>query len=204
MRRGAFLAAGLLLGAGAAQAAMPVRDPDWPCQQIRMPALSVGAVWNGPDLTPYLSTWSADHPVADLVRRVAQRRMPLDQAQAAIHDFAAASGAAKQERLLRLAAGLFSTLDAERAQVIAGLDRFGRRQKELAAEIRADLEKLRAQEAANGPAVEGGAGPLSDRLGWETRLFEQRRQAVAYACDVPNAIEQRLFALLRMIQEQLG
>jgi hypothetical protein len=202
--RGAILAAALLLAAGPAVAAPPLRDPDWPCQQIKMPSLSLGAVWTGPDLTPALATWTADAEAADLARRLGQRRLPLDAAQAAIRDFARAAGAARQPKLMALAAGLFATLDAERTQVVAGLDRFGRRQKQLADSIRADLEKLRTAPAAGDTAAATPAGPLSDQLGWETRLFEQRRQAVATACDVPNRIEQRLFALLRTIAEQLG
>lgn len=202
--RGAILAAAMLLVAGTAAAAPPVRDPDWPCQQIKMPSLSLGAVWTGPDLTSALATWTADAGTADLAQRLAQRRLPLDAAEAAIHDFAQAAGPARQQKLLALAAGLFATLDAERTQVVTGLDRFGRRQKELADNIRADMEKLRTEPAAGEVAAATGASPLSDRLGWETRLFEQRRQAVATACDVPNLIEQRLFALLRTIAEQLG
>lgn len=194
----------LLLGTSAAVAAPPVRDPDWPCQQIKVPALSLGAIWNGPDLTPYLATWPDDAAVADLARRLAQRRLPLDQADAAVRDFAQAAGAERQEKLLKLAAGLFTTLDAERAQVMSGLDRFGRRQKELADGIRADMAKLRVQQAATDTAAQAATDQLSDQLGWETRLFEQRRQAVTYACDVPNRIEQRLFALARTIQGLLG
>ncbi len=83
--------------------------------------------------------------------------------------------------------------------MVAGLDRFGRRQKQLATDIRADMEKVRAEQ----PTAAQQAGPLEEELGWKTRLFEQRQQSVAYACDVPNVIEQRLFALSRTIQDLL-
>jgi hypothetical protein len=88
-------------------------------------------------------------------------------------------------------------LDAERTQVVAGLDRYGRRQKELAREIRTDLARLRTADAPQDPQ-------LSDKVEWETRMFEQRRQMVSYVCDVPNLIEQRLGALLRTVQDLLA
>lgn len=191
-------------GVPAAQAAPPGLDPDWPCQQIRMPALSLASVWTGPDVSPYLATWSHDAAVADLAGRVAQRRLPLPQAEQAIRDFAATAGAQKRDKLLALMAGLFSALDAQRAQVVSGLDRFGRRQKELAEGIRGDMAKLRAQQAATDAAAQQQVAQLGERLQWETRLFEQRRQEVQFACDVPNVIEQRLYALAQTIQGLLG
>lgn len=188
----------LLLGVAAGP---PGRDPDWPCQSIKVPALSLGTMWTGPDLTEATATWQQDAAVADLAQRIAQRRLPLDQADAAIRDFAGAAGPARQDRLLRLAAGVFATLDAERGQVVAGLDRFGRRQQQLAAQIRADFAKLRTAPAEG---ADDGAGPPGDALGWETRLFEQRRQEVATACAVPTRIEQRAYALLHTIAALLG
>ena len=192
--------AALLLGVAAGP---PGHDPDWPCQSIKVPALVLGTMWEGPDLTAAAASWSQDTAVADLAQRVAARRLPLDQAEAAIRDFAQAAGPARQEALLRLAAGVFATLDAERGQVVAGLDRFGRRQKQLATQIRADFTRLRTAPPAGGAATEG-VGPLGDQLGWETRLFEQRRQAIATACAVPNRIEQRAYALLHTIAGLLG
>jgi hypothetical protein len=200
MRTAPILAMLLSCGLPAAQAALPSRDPDWPCQQIKITQLSLGALWTGPDLTPYLDSWSKDQQVAEMTRHVAQRRLPLDQAEQAIRDFASAAGAQKREKLLALMAGVFAYLDSERGEVVAGLDRFGRRQKELAEQIRNEMDTLRAQQAAGDAAAEKNVAELGERLNWQTRLFEQRQQEVAYACDVPNVIEQRLFALARTIQ----
>ncbi len=183
---------------------MPVRDPDWPCQQIKVPHLSLGALWDGPDVTPYAAAWSQDAEVAALAGQVAQRRMPLDQAQQAIRAFAATAGAQHQPRLLALMAGVFSLLDGQRSQVVAGLDRFGARQKELAAEILADMDKLRAEPPPAGDAAPAQPSALSEQIGWQTRVLEQRRQTISYACAVPDTIEQRLFALARTISASLG
>ena len=116
--------------------------------------------------------------------------------------FAADAGQERQARLLQLMAGLFSVLDGERASVIAGLDRFGARQKELAAQLRADNEKLRALQ--NDPKSDAGElNQMMQRVTWEAQVFEDRRQSLRYACEVPGKIEQRLFSLARTIQSQL-
>ena len=38
---------------------------------------------------------------------------------------------------------------------------------------------------------------------WDTRIFEERRKTIGYACEVPVLIEQRLFALARMIEQSI-
>ena len=93
-------------------------------------------------------------------------------------------------------------LDDERSTVIAGLDRFGARQKELAAAMRNDNEKLRAMQADPGSDA-GDVNQMTQRVTWEAQVFQDRRQALSYACDVPGKIEQRLFALARTIQQEL-
>ena len=44
---------------------------------------------------------------------------------------------------------------------------------------------------------------MTQRITWEAAVFQDRRQALSYACDVPGKIEQRLFALARTIQAAL-
>jgi hypothetical protein len=194
---------GVLLAAAAADAAPPgPRDPDWPCQQIKVPALSLAAVWTGSPVDPQQIDWQHDQDVADLVHEIAQRREPIAQAQDKIHAFAQQAAAHKQQKLLALLAGLFSVLDGERSTVISGLDRFGVRQKELAAGIRDDNAKLR-QLQQDSAADAGELNQMVQRVTWEAVVFQDRRQALTYACDVPAKIEQRLFALARTIQQEL-
>ena len=206
-RLGAAGARGLLAAIGiavvaaspAARAASQSGDPDWPCVMIRVADLSLGAAWSGPPVDPYLATWSSIPDVAELVRRVSERRMPREQAEREISAFADAAGGLRRERLLELLAGVFATLGDERRAVMTGLDRFGRRQKDLAVEVRADLDALRAASAAPVGASDQVA-PLQRKVEWETRLFEQRRESLHFACDVPTRIEQRLFMIARIVQ----
>ena len=199
-------AAGLTLGVaiGAATVATPAppasRDPDWPCRQIKVPQLSLAAAWSGPALDRQQDGWRQDPQVVDLVQELAQRRVPIEQAQDKIRAFVAQAGTDKQPKLLELLAGLFSVLNDERSTVIAGLDRFGARQKELASELRDNNERLRVMQAD--PAAKASdVEQMAQRVTWEARVFQDRRQALSYACDVPGKIEQRLFALARIIRE---
>jgi hypothetical protein len=178
------------------------RDSNWPCQQIKVPELSLAAVWSGPTVDLEQTGWKDDPEVADLVQKLVPRREPIDQAQSLIHDFAQHAGERKQAQLLQLLVGLFTDLGEERESVMSGLDRFGGRQKELATQVREDNEKLRAMQtvaASDTPAIQ----QMTQKVTWEAEVFQDRRQALTYVCDVPGKIEQRLFSLARLIQQEL-
>ena len=191
-----------LVATGIANAASPApRDPDWPCQQIKVPALSLASVWSGPELDAQHLAWKEDPQVADLVSKLTPRRQKLDVAGAMIHDFAQQAGDQKSGRLLTLLAGLYNALDSERNGVIAGLDRFGGRQKELAVELRSDNEKLQALQSAS-QSDPDAIQQMVQKVTWEAEIFQDRRRAISYACDAPAKIEQRLFALAKLIRQE--
>jgi hypothetical protein len=191
-----------ICGLATVAAAPGPRDLDWPCQQIKVPRLSLAAVWSGPALDGQQGDWRQDPQVSDLVQAMAQRRVPLDQVETKIREFAAQAGDRKEPKLLLALSAVFGLLDQERSSVIDGLDRFGARQKELAAVLREDTEKLRKMQLD--PAADAGElNQMEERVTWEGRVFQDRRQALSYACDVPAKIEQRLFGISRAIQAAL-
>ena len=193
----AMLCAGLHL----AQAADP-RYPDWPCVQAKVPELSVAAVWDGPSIEQAQKLWQDDPAIKNLVERLAARRIPLEEARKSIEDFLSVAGAAKAEKGLLLFAGLFETLNHQRTEVMNGLERLQRRQRELADSIRADVASLRElQDKADPDHTK--IDELGSRTEWSTRIFEDRRKSVSYACDVPTIIERRLFALGRTIRQEM-
>jgi hypothetical protein len=194
----------LLLAACAliSAAAPGPRDPDWPCQQIKVAHLSLAAVWSGPALNGKRGDWRQDPQLSDLVQVMVQRRVSLDQVQAKIRTFAGQAGDQKAPKLLMALSAVFDLLDAERSSVIDGLDRFGARQKELAAALREDTDKLRALQAD--PASDAGeVNQMVQRVTWEAQVFQDRRQALGFACEVPSKIEQRLFAVARATQDAI-
>ncbi|HEX2655510.1 MAG TPA: hypothetical protein VHN11_17910, partial [Xanthobacteraceae bacterium] len=102
-----------------------------------------------------------------------------------------------------LFAALYSTLNAERDEVMSGIERFSRKQKAAADDIRKEAEKLR--EMQDKPAADQAqTEALASRLAWQTRIFEDRRKSTSYVCDVPVLIEKRLFNLGRAIQNAMN
>ena len=75
----------------------------------------MAAVWSGPPLDPQQDGWREKPQVADLVHEIAQRRVPIEQAQERIRAFVEQAADQKQPALLELFAGLFSVLDNERS-----------------------------------------------------------------------------------------
>ena len=107
-------------------------DPDWPCIQRKVPELSIGQVWNGPEIPETAENWNADPKIEDLVGELAARRNPLDAAQKQIVEFA--TGLPKNEvndKLFHTFSGRCSKrLNREREQVISGISRYADKQRE--------------------------------------------------------------------------
>ena len=182
-------------------AAADPRYPDWPCAQAKVPEISLAAVWAGPPLEDAAGKWKDDARISPLVSKLAARRTPLEEAQKAITEYLAGSPDKTTAGKL-LFAGLFDVLNAQRASVMNGLERVMRKQREAAEKIRADALALQALQGAS-PPDRPRIDELGNQLVWETRIFEDRRRVVQFVCEVPTAIDQRLFALGRTIQQEM-
>jgi hypothetical protein len=178
------------------------RYPDWPCTQAKVPEISLAAVWAGPPLGDADQKWKDDPKVSALVEKVSPRKLPLEDAQKAITDFLSAPGTDKMAAGKLLFAGLFEQLNAERSSAMNGLERVTRKQRQAAEKVRDDTIALQALQDAT-PPDQSKVDQLSNQLVWETRIFEDRRRVVKFACEVPTAIDQRLFALGRTIQQEI-
>ncbi|KQT18797.1 MULTISPECIES: hypothetical protein [unclassified Bradyrhizobium] len=191
----------MMLSATAALAADP-RYPDWPCTQAKVPEISLAAVWAGPPLDDVQNKWKDDAEVSALVAKLSARKTPLDEAEKSVKELLAASGSDKAAKAKLLFAGLFDTLNAQRSQVMNGLERVSRKQREAADKIREDALQLQALQGAT-PRDEAKVEALSNELIWKTRIFEDRHKVVRFVCEVPTTIDQRLFALGRLIQQEM-
>jgi hypothetical protein len=204
MRRVVFslLTAAGIVAAGAPARALDPRHPDWPCQQVKVPQISAAAVWSGPPIEEIGDRWQQDAKIKELVGRLAARRTPLDEAQKMAAAFVSATGTDKEEKAKLLFAGLFATLNGVRSDVLNGIERFTRRQREFADRIRA--ETLRLREMHDAPnADQKKVEEFASQVEWDTRIFEDRRRTIEYVCEVPRILERRLFALGRAIQQAL-
>jgi hypothetical protein len=178
------------------------RYPDWPCAQAKVPEISLAAVWAGPSLDDAADKWKNNAKVSALVSKLGARRIPLDDAQKAITEFLAGPAAEKITAGTLLFAGLFDTLNAQRSSVLNGLERVTRKQREAADKIRSDTLALQVLQDAS-PPDQAKVDELGNQLVWETRIFEDRRRVIKFVCEVPTAIDQRLFALGRTIQQEI-
>ncbi|MBR0715013.1 hypothetical protein [Bradyrhizobium liaoningense] len=191
----------LAMTSGGSRAADP-RYPDWPCTQAKVPEISLAAVWAGPALDDVQNSWKDDAKVSALVSKLSARKTPIDEAEKSVKDFLAASATDKTANAKLLFAGLFDTLNAQRSQVMNGLERVSRKQREAADKIREETLQLQALQGTT-PRDEAKVEALSNDLIWKTRIFEDRHKVVRFVCEVPTAIDQRLFALGRVIQQEM-
>ena len=176
------------------------RFSDWPCAQIKVPEISVAAVWTGPPIDDVRGQWQSEAKVAELVPRLAARRTPLEEAGKLIAEFLGRPAEREQKGKL-LFAGLFETLSHERSEVMDGIERFSRKQKGVVDKIRSKTAALHQLQDAH--AEESKIDELANQLDWDIRVYEDEKKTVSYVCEVPQLIERRLFALSRMIQQAL-
>ena len=186
---------------GMALAADP-RFPDWPCNQVKVPEISVAAVWAGPAIDEVGNAWEEDAAIKDLIARLAARRTPLEDAQKAISDFITGTESQRQKKAKLVFAGLFKTLNHERSEVMQGIERYFRKQRQFSDQIRSTILQLRELQDRPDPD-QSRVDELTNRVEWDTRIFEERRKTINFVCEVPVVIEQRLFSLARTIQQSL-
>jgi hypothetical protein len=160
-------------------------------------------MWNGPSIDDVGNTWQDDLKVRDLVELIAARRTSLEAARQAITEFIVGTPAEKEQKATQTFAGLFEALSEQRRQVMDGLERVSRKEVDLAAKIKSDVARLRElQDKPDADQTE--IKNLASEIEWSTRIFEDRRKTIRYACEVPTTIEQRIFALARTIQQTLN
>jgi|SRR5208282_253510 len=178
-------------------------DPDWPCQQIKTPTFSLASVWSGPELDLNSESWRDESDIADLTAKMAQRRVPIADVEQAIADFKAKAGADADAKLLRAFAAAFEDLSQQRSQILGGLERFGRKQRAMADRIRAESEAVQRTADQNRDGQAPSGADTQERLQWDIRVFDDRRQTIAYVCETPTLIEQRIGAIARAVQKAL-
>jgi hypothetical protein len=183
--------------------ALDPRYPDWPCQQLKVPGIAIASVWSGPAIDASDKAEPIDSKEDDLVARLAARRTPTDEAKKLIAEFVAGTSQEKQQKAKSLFVALYSRLDAQRDEVMNGIERFSRKEKAAAEDIRAETQKIRDLQDKPNPD-QAAMDELASQLAWQTRIFEDRRKSTSYVCDVPVLIEKRLFDLAAAIQASLN
>jgi hypothetical protein len=197
-----------------AREAAPAQDPanpDWPCIQHKVPTLTSVQIWDGPPVDD-LKGWENDERIAELTTYLESRRIPLEDAEKAIKEYAESLPAAERdEKLTGLFASVLKKINSDRRFVIGKVEEFQRRQVARAKQLEREGQKLAemnqaipiegqviaAQEAAN-------LTPEQTQYHWNARIFAERQQNLTMACEIPVLIEQRVFEIGRLIRAQMS
>ncbi|MCX7899992.1 MAG: hypothetical protein N2444_07920, partial [Methylocystis sp.] len=123
----------------------------------------------------------------------------IEDAEKLIAEFAKAAGENRKARLTLLFAALYEKMNGERREVVNGLDRFGRRLRELAGKTRDETQALRDLQDQKPPDPDA-IRKASETLQWRLRLFDEQRKMIGFVCESPALIEQRFGALARAVQ----
>ena len=202
LRQCSVIVLGLLLGITEGFAADP-EDKDWPCIQRKVPEISAGMVWVGPPVEELDEEWRQDGQITTFAKRISGRSMALEDAQGEIESFASALGGDKAHKLTLLFAATLDTINRERNAIISGIQRYTRRQAQLAERIQKQTADLHQFPADADEAQQARRLELEERQLWDTRIFEERERSLTYICEQPVILEQRLFALAREMMGHL-
>lgn len=201
-----LIAVGMIALGGPPALAADNANVDWPCVQHKVATLTSIQMWDGPDVDD-LVQWRDSEEIRKLIAVLASRRVPLEEATAAIDRFGAAQPQDKRDDALKLLfAGLLNTINNDRAVVMSGIERFQQRQKARAAEIErqgAEIRQLK-ERAASDEKARSELAAAAEKYDWDVRVFSERQQSLTLACEVPVLIEQRLFELGREIRSRMN
>lgn len=181
-------------------------DPDWPCPQRRVAALSSTQLWDGPPVDG-IKDWGSDADIRDLIQVLATRRVPQEEAVAKLKEFAGKQPAAERDgKLTKLFAGLLDTVNRERAAIISGIMRFEQRQHARSAELEREgtrIGELKAK-AATDDKARAELDNAQQLFDWNVRIFQERQSNTPIACEIPVLIESRIFEMAREIRQLMS
>lgn len=175
-------------------------DRTWPCIQPKQPHLSVGQLWSGPLPDEAVVELAQRRDIAVLAQMLEQRRLPMEEAEAQIADFASKADA---QELTALFVAVFDRIDAYRTSIMAGVERYAAKQVTLSAQIEARRAEIALLSAAADPDFDK-MDAEEERLDWDVRIFTDRQAQLTYVCETPVIVEQRAFALGRAIAAHLA
>jgi hypothetical protein len=183
-------------------------SPDWPCVQRKVYKLTSTQIWDGPPVDD-LKGWENDEKIAELTTFLESRRIPLEDAEKAIKEYAASlPEGERDQKLTLLFASVLARINTDRSFVIGRVEEFQRRQKARSEELEREGKKLAEMNQAI-PAEEqlgprdAALTPEQQQYNWNARIFQERQSNLTVACEIPVLIEQRAFEVGRLIREQM-
>jgi hypothetical protein len=193
--------------AGTADVADAARGQgDWPCIQREVPEISAGVVWSGGAIDAEDQSWSSDEKIAPKVAEVSSRRKTVEEAIAAIDQFAATLAEDRNRLLTGLFVGVLQNVNAERRKIMGGIKRYARKQAALANRIKERSIQRAELSRKDSPTEEEKRklAELDEQITWDTRIYDDREQSLRYVCETPVLMEQRLFQIGRHISQMVS
>lgn len=193
---------------GNTEAGPPPLDPtkEWPCVQRRVEQISVGQVWDGPQIDG-LSGWFREPKIVELIELLSSRRVPVEQAEAAIKAYAdSLPEAERDQKLSLLFAGLFDKVSSQRRSVMSGILKYQKSQIARSQELERQTTAIGELESKRPPGISDDTPELADareKFNWATKIFQERQSSIPLACELPVLIEERLYAMARAIRSNM-
>ncbi|MEO1206013.1 MAG: hypothetical protein AAFV45_06745 [Pseudomonadota bacterium] len=186
--------------------AIDTENPDWPCVQRKVETLTATQIWDGPPISGEEKWWK-DEDVRKLVPVLTSRRIPIEEAEAEIEKIGEATPEAQRDtRMTLLFAGVLDETNKVRRRVVAGIERFQKRQRARAEALEkkgVELAELH-QRADDGEKISSLIDDRQRSYDWDARIFKERQDNLPIACEIPVEIEQRAFSIGRTIRFQMS
>lgn len=183
---------------------------EWPCVSRKVLSLDAATIWDGPDISAETEKkWRSDEKVRKLSQYLISRRVPLEEAEAAVKTFAKEQADDQRDaRLTELFAAVLSRTNDERKLVLSGIERFHKRQVARAKEIEREGLALPGQgEALPTDAMPAGEidkiSNEQELYNWNVRVFQERQKNIPIACEIPQLMDERAGAIARSIRGEM-
>ena len=202
---GGLIAALAVIYVNAPALAADKDNPDWPCVWRKVFELDAGTIWDGPPLDK-ATEWQNDDTARKLSEYLVSRRITLEEAEAAIKKYAESQKPeTRDQKLTDLFAGVLSRTNSERKTVMAGIERFHKRQLDRAKAIEKEGITLpkEGDPIISAPAPTSEFDKTSDndeKYKWDVRVFQERQQNIPLACEIPQLMDERAGAVARAIR----
>ncbi len=166
---------------------------DWPCQQREVEQISQGQNWPFP-FDPENVAFESDEDTNRLIAQLSLRRTTPEEAQIAVEGFVEAHPELTLNDYGWIYAQILEKYNTSRAQIIDGIKRYDEGQQIRAEEIDALTQEIKDATAADNPDYDK-IDQMEVDLDWNTRIYNDREDALSYVCESPILIEKQAYAI---------
>ena len=176
---------------------------DWPCDLPLAEQFVPAEVWGAALPTAAPGDWREDPGVREVVEFAANPENPPSQGVKKITAFAASLGAAREQRLLLVFAGLLDQFNLLRGFVIEGVRDFVVRAKILREAVAQNDTALAALPADGGAEVAEKRRGYSEARSWDLRNMDDAMEEAEFLCHRYAYLDKKLRRLTEAVRSAL-